>query len=417
MFEKVYEIGELDSRSNVGVVTAITPLIKYLRKQNLNIEYFTYDRLPKKKVFWFYKFLSTLSLRSPRLSVSSNFRNLWAIRAIQEISEDDILHIHSFTLLPQMLSSLKIPKNVIITYYGTHSGIIDVGGLTNPYYLRAILNIPDGIIIDETDRNFLLKRSRKYILDSEEILKRKMIMFPFIGIDDEVFDPKNTKPNPWYQNNINNDGLVIFKGGAIESMKGDSILIKIAETVLSQRKDIYFIWGGYFRGYPPNEQAILKKELMQLCERYPKNAFYMGTYSHTDLPSLLKRADVVPHFHNTVSNCLSTFGREATMMGRFILATNIGWYREFFGKSQGLKVFDWDTKDKIIKNTTDQLIYLADNINETRKKGMENRKYALKYCSAKVSALQHKSIYEAFANDKPIPTTEELLLIAKNAGE
>jgi hypothetical protein len=417
MFEKVYELGELDSRSNVGVVTAITPLIKYLRKQNLNIEYLTYDRLPKKKVFWFYKFLSTLSLRSPSLGVSNNFRNLWAIRAIQEMGEEDILHIHSFTLLPHMLLSLKIPRNVIITYYGTHSGIIDVGGLTNPYYLRAILNIPDAIIIDETDRNFLLKRSRKYNADSEEILKRKMIMFPFIGIDDEVFDPKNIKPNPWFQKYINNDGLVIFKGGAIESMKGDSMLIKIADTVLSNRKDIYFIWGGYFRRYPPNEQAILKKELEQLCEKYPKNAFYLGTYSHTDLPSLLSRADVVPHFHNTVSNCLSTFGREATMMGRYILATNIGWYRDFFQTSNGLQVFDWDTEDKIIQKTKDQLIYLADNINETRKKGLENRKYALKYCSAKVSALQHKKIYEALANNEPIPTTEELLSLAQKVGE
>ncbi len=413
MPQKVYAIGELDSRSNVGVVTAINPLVKYLKRAGLDIEYLTYDRLPKKRVFKFYKSLSTLNLKFPRISVTRNFRNLWAIRAIQEVGKGDILHIHSFTLLPHLLQSLKIPRKVILTYYGTHSGIIDVEGPTNPYYLRAILNIPDTVIVDESDRNMLLERAHRHLPDNEELLRNKMIMFPFIGIDDEVFDPHKIHPHPWFEQNINKDGLIIFKGGAIESMKGDSILIKIAKEILSKRKNVYFVWGGYFRRYPPKQQAILEKELNRLCEKYPENAFYIGTYHHSVLPSLLSGADIVPHFHKKVSNILSTFGREATMMGRYVLATNIGWYRTLMTESNGMRVFDWEEDDALIKEASNELTYLADNVDETRKKGMENRTYALKYCSAKISAKQHMMIYKALANNQSMPNTEELLSIGK----
>lgn len=417
MKNRIYHIGELDSRVNVGVVTAINPLVKYLKRLGLNIFYITSDNMPKFKYLGAYKSISNLNRYFPKIKLTTNLRNLWAIRAIQELDNEAMLHIHSFTLLPHLLQSLQIPRKVLLTYYGTHSGIIDVEGPTNPYYLRAILNVPDLIIVDETDRNVLLERAHIHIPNSERILRKKMVTFPFIGIDDEVFDPQKIEPHPWFRQNINGDGLVIYKGGAIESMKGDSLLIKIAKTILFKRKDIYFVWGGYFRKYPPKKQAILKTELKQLSEKYPKNAFYMGTYVHADLPSLLKGADVVPHFHERVSNCLSTFGREAVMMGRYMLATNIGWYRDLMNESKGLHVFEWKDDDKLIKKVTDELIYLVDNIDETRKKGLENRKYALKYCSARVSALQHKKIYEALANDDPIPTTEDLLSMVQKAGK
>jgi hypothetical protein len=413
MPQKVYAIGELDSRSNLGVVTAINPLVKYLKKAGLDIECLTYDRLPKKNVFKFYRSLSTLNIKFPSISVTRNFRNLWAIRAIQEVGEEDILHIHSFTLLPHLLQSLRVPRKVILTYYGTHTGIIDVDGPTNPYYLRAIFNIPDTVIVDESDRNMLLERAQKHLPNEVEQMRSKMILFPFIGIDDEVFDPDRIESHPWYRQNINKDGLIVFKGGAIESMKGDSILIKIAKEILSKRKNVYFVWGGYFRRYPPKQQAILEKELKRLCEKYPKNTFYLGTYQHSELPSFLNGADVVPHFHKKVSNILSTFGREATMMGRYVLATNIGWYKTLMSESKGLRVFDWGDDNTLIKEVSNELTYLADNVDETRKKGMENRTHALKYCSAKISAKQHMVIYKALANNEAMPTTEELLSISR----
>ncbi len=412
MLGKVYEIGEFDSRSNVGVVTAANPLIKYLRKLGLDIVYLTYDNMPKKRVFPLYKLLSALGHNFHHVRLTRNFRNLWAIRAFQEVSKEDILHIHSFTLLPHLLQSLSIPRKVVLTYYGTHSGIIDVEDHTNPYYLQAILRIPDAVIADEPDTNLLLERASKHFPGNEETLKKKIVMFPFLGIDEEVFDPKKIDLHPWYRRNIEKRGLVIFKGGSIEAMKGDSILIRIAKKILSKRRDIYFVWGGYFRRYPPKEQAILRIQLKQLCEKHPKNAFYIGTYSHLALPSLLKGADVVPHFHKKVSNCLSTFGREATMMGRYMLASNVGWYRDLMGESNGMCVFNWEDDDTLIKDAIYKLTYIADNLDEARKKGLENRIYALKYCSAKVSAAQHLMIYKALANNEPMPTTGELLSIS-----
>lgn len=413
MLQKVYHIGEYDSRQNVGVVTSANTLIKYLRKLGIDIEYITYDNMPKKKVFMLYRLLSALNF--PRMRMTRNLNNLWAIRAIQEVDEGAILHLHSFTLLPHLLQSLNNPKGVILSYYGTHSGIIEVGGYTNPYYLRAILSIPDAVIVDEIDRNRLLERTRRYFPGNETLLEKRMAVFPFIGIDDEVFDPKKVKTHPWYKQNLHTDGLIVFKGGAIEKWKGDLVLVKIANEVLSKRKDIYFIWAGYFRTYPSKDQAILKKALMRLCERYPKNVFYIGKYLYTDLPSFLKGADVVPHFHKKEMNLLSTFGREATMMGRYMLASNIGWYRDLMDKSNGLSVFDWEDDNKLIQEAADELTYLADNLDEARNKGLENRMYASKYCSAKVSAQQHKIIYESLANNEAVPTTEELLSVARRA--
>ncbi|UCE36849.1 MAG: glycosyltransferase family 4 protein [Thermoplasmata archaeon] len=417
MVKKIYELGEYDSRMNVGVVTAVNPLVKYLKRLDLDIEYITHDNMPKKGVFTYYKLLSNLNFHFPGLRLTRHFRNLWAIRAIQEIEKNAILHIQSFTLLPHLLQSLNIPKRVVLTYYGGHLGIIDDFGRTNPYYLRSILNIPDVVIADELDSTILHDRAKRYFPGNEEALKERMVIFPFIGIDSEVFDPNKVIPYSWDRQNIHKDGLIVFKGGAIERMKGDSTLIKIAKNVLSKRKDVTFVWGGYFHTYPAEKPEALKMELRGLCDKYPKNAFYMGRYELNELPSLLKGADVVPHFHKKIVDCLSTFGRESLMMGSYMMAANIGWYRNLMDKSKGLHVFEWADDDRLIKEATDELIYLADNIDETRKKGLENRKYAMKYCSAKVSALQHKMIYEALANDEPHPTTKELLSIAHNAGK
>ncbi|UCG69082.1 MAG: glycosyltransferase family 4 protein [Thermoplasmata archaeon] len=410
---KVYELGEFDTKSNVGVVTSTNTLIKYLKRTNLDIEYITYDHMPKKKVFIAYKFLSFLNRCFPRVVLTINIRNLWVTRAIQEMGKDAIIHIHSFILLPELLQSLRIPRKVILSFYGLHSGIIGVNDDTNPYYLRAIVDIPDIIIADELDRNILLDQVRKYSPGHEEILKKKLVLFPFIGIDDEVFNPTSVDTHGWYEHNLKKEGLIVFKGGAIENGRGDKVLIKTAEEILSKRKDIYFIWAGYFRRYPEKEQIVLKRALMKLSKKYPKNVFYMGKYRYSDLPFLLKGADVVPHFHIKEWDLLSTFGREAVMMGRYMLASNIGWYKDFLAKSKGLRVFDWQDDDKLIKESKDELIYLSDNIGETRKKGLENRTYALKYCSARVSAQQHKMIYEALANNESLPTTEELLSFAQ----
>ena len=414
---RIYHIGEFDSRINVGVVTAANPLVKYLKRMGLNVHYITFDNLPKIKGLKVYKFISSLNQYFPRIKLTRYLRNLWAIRAIQELDKEAMLHIHSFTLLPQLLQSQVIPKKVLLTFYGGHFGIVDVFGNTNPYYLRTILNIPDVIIIDDFDRGMLLEKVHAHFPDYEEVIKKKMVKFPFLGVDEEVFNSKNRTPHLWYKQNIHKDGLVIFKGGSIEAVKGDSLLIEIAERILSRRKDIYFVWGGYFRSYPRDEQAALRAEMESLCKKYPGNAFYMGKYENNQLPSLLKGADVIPHFHMKKVSCISTFGREALMMGNYMLISNIGWYRDFLGESKGIRFFEWDDDEKIVKNALDELIYLADNLEETRKKGPENRKYALKYCSANISAQQHKMIYEALANDEAMPTTEELLSIAQKVGE
>lgn len=413
MLGKVYEIGEYDSRRNVGVVTSTNTLIKYLRRLDIDLEYFTFDHMPNKKIFLLYRLLSSRAF--PHIRLTRNLMNLWAIRTIQDVDNGAILHIHSFTLLPHLLQSLNAPKGVVLSFYGTHSGIIEVEGHTNPYYLRAILNIPDVIIADELDRNRLLERVPRYFPDGDKILEKKLVMFPFIGIDEEIFDPVRVKPHPWYEQNIGKDGLVIFKGGAIDKQQGDPILIKLANELLSKRKDIYFIWAGYFRAYPREEQETIRNALKRLCEKYPKNAFYLGKYDHSDLPAFLKGADIVPHFQRKVASCLSTFGREAAMMGRYMLTANIGWYKDLMGGSDGMHIFYQEDDGTLIKEATHELTSLADNLVETRKKGLENRIYALKYCSARVSAQQHKRIYEALANNEQIPTTEDLLSIAQRA--
>jgi glycosyltransferase involved in cell wall biosynthesis len=152
---------------------------------------------------------------------------------------------------------------------------------------------------------------------------------------------------------------------------------------------------------------------MQLCTKYPKNAFYIGKYNYSDLPALLKGADVIPHLFKLDGGGLSTFGREALMMGRYVLATNVGWYKDFIGDSNGFHILDWKDDNKLIQEAIDEFTYLADNLNETRNKGLTNRIYASKYCSAKVSAKQHLMIYKALSNNEPLPTTEELLSISR----
>jgi glycosyltransferase involved in cell wall biosynthesis len=411
MTSKVYEIGEFDSRRNVGVVTSTNTLIKYLRRLDIEIEYFTYDNMPKKKIFKLHRLLSPRAFS--RIKLTRDLVNYWAIRTFQEVGKEDILHIHNFGLLPHFLQSLNIPKKVVLTFYGTAFGIIGVENGTNPYYLRAILNIPDVIIVGEVDKDLLLEKARRYFPGNEKALKRKMAIFPHIGIDDEIFDPERVEPHKWYEPNINKEGLIVFKGGAISKWKGDSILIKIADEVLSKRKDIYFVWAGYFRSYPFEEQAALKSALMRLCKKYPKNAFYIGKYHYSDLPALLKGADVIPHLFKIDGGGLSTFGREALMMGRYVLATNVGWYKDFIGDSKGFHILDWKDDNKLIQEAIDEFTYLADNLNETRNRGSTNRIYAAKYCSAKVSAKQHLMIYKALSNNEPLPTTEELLSISR----
>ncbi len=409
---KVYEIGEFDSRQNIGVVTAANNMIKYLQRLDIEVEYITFDNMPHKKIFLAYKLLS-IPYNFGKIRFGRHLRNLWAIRALQEVGDDDILHIHSFTLLPHLLQSLNTPKGVVLTFYGTHRGIINVKGYTNPYYLRAMLEIPDVIIADKLDSELLIDRAGTYLPGNVSNLKKKILTFPYIGIDEEVFDPEKVEPHRWYNKNLDKEGLVIFKGGAIEKLKSDHLLIKIADNILSRRRDVYFVWAGYFRRYPPKDQAELKAALDKLCKKYPKNVFYIGTYDYSYLPSLLKGADVIPYLRGEFgSGGLSTFAKESAMMGKYILASNIGWYSEFMGGSSGIDIVDWGPDNKIINEVTNKLMHLADNRDEAKRKGRESRAYALRYGSAKVSAKQHKMIYEAMGRGDTLPSTEELLKMA-----
>lgn len=403
MKNKVYIIGDYDSRKIGGVITGINTLVTALEKHtNIDLAYITHDKNPYMNLK-----ISKHFFKFPILS--GIYSQYWINRVMRSIPEDAIIHFNVFRVLPRFLDSLKVPQKVILSHLGWYAGIIEEG-FVNPYYLKALITLPDIIICDNFEKHVLLDKSALHLGKRYcDILDEKSIVFPPLGVDSDVFDPNIHKPSAFY-NKLDNDKLVVFKGGAIADIRGDGIIIKAAERILSKRDDVYFCWSGYL-SFRCEADKNIPDLLSKLQKRYPKNVFYLGKYDYNHLPRLLKGADVVPILHAKCLDGLGMFGMESLMMGKFCLASNIGWYKLLLRDCRGVHFLDREEDEGFISEVIDIIEYCADNIDEIRTRGKDSRKYALELLSAEIAAKRHERIYKSVVENSPLPSTEEILKI------
>ena len=414
MNSKIVIFGNFSKRQNRGVPQAVNTLARHLHKHGRkDIEYITHETLVPTLTGRMLRKILLLWKTPPKNRLLSLFYaipySIWpfvALRTLASSTRDLILHVQSLTVFPALMQSKIVPRKLILTYHGYHVNILEED-YTNPYSLKVLLGVPDVIIADDFDRKVLVERGNRHF--KELTIRKKICVFPHAGVDEEIFNPDKAYEHRTYKALRNKEKvLIVLKTGCLGQLKGDFLIMKAAKDLLRKRKDIVFMWAGYFR--KESDRKKFGDLFLSLRNTYPHNVMYIGQYGHQEAPSILKGADVYLGFHTKKECSLSLSEKEAMMMGKYVVAKNIGWYERILEGCSGLHVIKKphaNAIDALVK----ELDYLADNHDYSKKAGIESRKFALEHFCGNVTARRHMKVYDAVMNDLDLPSSSELLRI------
>lgn len=212
--------------------------------------------------------------------------------------------------------------------------------------------------------------TREKLVKAAKLKPGKITVLPY-GVDVKVFNPSAEIGDIKNRYGLINGKFVLFVG-RITAHKGVEYLVKAANIVVNEigYKDIQFVLvgpGGFREGM---ENSPYYTNVLGLIEEYDlqKNLKLTGRISTADLVRLYRACDMF--VLSSVVEMAPTVVREAMACSKPVIGTRVGNVPELI--KDGINGFLVDPGNET--QLAERIVYLADNLAEANKLGINGRK-------------------------------------------
>jgi glycosyltransferase involved in cell wall biosynthesis len=355
-----------------GVETHVRELSKHLKQLGVDVEIYTTDpggNLPKKEVldnieiqrFHSYPFNGIYHF-SPEL-----------YSALKSLEEVDIVHAHDYqdySVLAASRAKRKFQSPLVFTPHFHPTGgsrwRTMTKGIYNTLLGGGLLRSADAIItVSEYERDLL---ERRFHLD------RKRIRYIPNGIDIEKF--RNLKKRDHSKNS-----QIILYVGRLEKYKGVQHIIEALPKIVGvENCELHIVGDGNY-----------KEELISIARRLKmtNHVTFLGKVSETELIDEYLSSDlfVMPSQYEAFCIALA----EAMAYTLPVIATRVGGIPELIETGINGFLIDYPPDGDILAK---KVIYLLENKEVSRKRGLEGRDHVLSRFSWRSSAEKLLEVYK-----------------------
>lgn len=355
----------LDLTKSLGKVLNSFNIINFTKKSNIvNSENINIYNITKYNNFLFninfFKLIKVISffllnfISNPRLLTTSLLK---ALNIYYYANKTNSKHIFIYTTkLGALIPFLKILDNNFIIFYCTYADpIINPKFYIDNYkWYEKVLNKCDEVFSSSYYcANALMKIFNK--------ITPKVI---YVGVDTEVFAPIQRVDLLKENYNIPANKKIILFVGRMEYEMGAKSVFEIADKMLLDNNDLFFIFLGAYGEYTDL--------LISLTIKYPKNTFCKVNVSNSDLNFYYKLADIFIAPTIGKHACMGVSIKEAMSSGLPIIASNSGGIPEaiedevngfisILMKNGEINIDDFIFKIKFLLNNEDKSNYFSNN--------------------------------------------------------
>ena len=360
-------IGKIVNSFNIVNFTKNTQLLNIENIYIFNISKFNnvYTKINFFKLTKLFSFFLLNFISNPRLLTTSMFK---ALNIYYYANKTNSKHIFVYTTkLGALIPFLKILDNNFIIYYSTYADpIINPKFYINNYkWYEKVLNNCDEVF----SSSFYCANALTNIFDK---VNPKVI---YVGVDTELFAPIQSTEILKENYNIPKNKKIILFVGRMEYEMGAKFVFEIADKMLSDNNNLFFIFLGAYGEYTDL--------LLSLTFKYPLNTICKVNVSNSDLNFYYKFSDIF--IAPTIGNhaCMGVSIKEAMSSGLPIIASNSGGIPEaieddvngFISKlmtNGEINIDDFIYKLKFLINNEHKCIYFSNNTRNIAHKNFSN---------------------------------------------
>ncbi len=245
------------------------------------------------------------------------------------------------------------------------------------------------ICISKAIENSFLKKRRSSFFMFQRSSRTEII---YDGIDVKRFSPKLTEGKIRRELNIDANDFLVGLIGAVDSVKGQDILVKAANIIIKKYPNTKFVMVGatYGSGSWTNEYHA---EVVNLINNLNLENKVILTGFRNDIDIFMNEIDLL--VQPSKREALGTSMVEAMSCGKPVIGTLIDGIPEVIGNNEGGTLLDPLTPEELAKDIT----FYIENPEEGRKRGAQGRERVLKMFDIYKNIERIEEIYEQALNN------------------